>query len=118
MERAARSVRFHGLYLAILGAGAVLRPYLLLALLQMPPSDGTWIRVAGVLLLGILFVQASRHDARWFFTTSVVTRLPALSRPAAFVTLGGADPVLVLFGGVDAAGALWTTSALRDGRRG
>jgi hypothetical protein len=36
---------------------------------------------------------------------------------AAFIVLGWAPPILILFGVIDAAAALWTAACLRSERR-
>ncbi len=114
MSRAALSVLVFGFYLFVLGAWLVVVPNSLLALFGVPLVSDVWIRVAGmlVLLLGYYSVQAARHGLTRFFSFTVHTRSAVIVFFAGFVALGLAKPILILFGLVDLAGALWTWRAL------
>jgi hypothetical protein len=76
-----------------------------------------WIRVAGVLgfNIGIYAWVGARH--RPFLEASVYTRALVCVAFVAFVLLGFASPLLVLFGLVDLAGGIWTWLALKADAR-
>ncbi len=114
MTRAAVSVLVFGVYLFALGAWLVVAPNSLLSLFGVPLVSDVWIRVAGMLvvLLGYYYVQAARHGLTPFFWLTVQARSAVIVFFAGFVALGLARPVLLLFGLVDLAGALWTWRAL------
>jgi hypothetical protein len=115
MSKSAFSVKAFGVYLVVLGVGLALAPNLLLSVFGMPPTSEVWIRVVGVLVfnVGIYYVYAAKCEARAFFQASVYTRTLVLASFAAFVVLGFASPVLILFGAADFAGGIWTQLALR-----
>jgi hypothetical protein len=116
MTRAARSVFVFSIYLFVLGGVLVVVPNALLAVFRIPPTGEVWIRVAGmlVILLGYYYSGAARREMTDFFRWTVVARTSVLLFFVAFVLLGFAPPVLILFGVVDAAAAGWTALALRS----
>lgn len=119
MSRSAISIKAFGFYAMALGAGLVLVPNLLLTLFGMPQTQEVWIRALGVLAfnIGIYYWAAAEAEAIAVFRVTVWTRLLVLACFVAFVLLGLAKPVLILFGVVEALGALWTWLALRSEKR-
>lgn len=115
MTPAARSIQVFGAYLLLLGATLIAVPNLLLAVFGIPPTEEVWIRVVGMLagILGVYYLRAASAGLTAFFGWTVPVRLSVPVFFAAFVALGLAPAVLLLFGAVDAAGALWTWSALK-----
>ncbi len=118
MSRAARSVRWFGVYVAILGAVLVFAPNLLLSMFRVPETREVWIRVLGVVLfdLGVLYWCFARSESGPLFRATIATRTLILVAFVAFVALGLVTPVLILFGAVDFGGGLWTAWALRADR--
>ena len=114
MTRAAVSVLVFGFYLVALGVGLVMVPNPLLTLFGLPAISDVWIRVVGmlVLLLAYYYVQAARHGVTPFFSLTVHARSAVILFFAGFVALGLAKPMLLAFGLVDLAGAIWTWRAL------
>lgn len=117
MTATARSIQVFGVYLLLPGATLVAAPNLLLGVFGFPPTDGVWIRVVGMLagILGVYDLRAAHAGQTAFFGWTVPVRLAVPVFFAAFVALGMAPAALLLLGAVDAAGALWTRSALRRG---
>lgn len=115
MTAAARSVQVFGGYLLALALALLLAPNLLLGVFGIAPTDEVWIRVVGMLagILGVYYLRAAQAGLTAFFGWTVPVRLSVPVFFAVFVALGMAPPVLLLFAAVDAAGALWTRSALR-----
>ena len=115
MSKAAFSVKASCVYIIALGLALALVPNLVLSVLRMPPTSEIWIRVLGVVIIniGVFFWVAARTESVALFRTSVVVRPLALLWFGAFVLLGLVSPVLLLFGVIEAAGALWTWLALR-----
>ena len=116
MSNSARSVFVFGLYLVLLGIVLLVAPNFLLGIFFMPGTTEVWIRVVGVLVLFIAFyyIQAARKGMTDFYKLTVYTRSSLIIFFAAFVLLGFANPPLILFGGVDLLGAIWTGLALRS----
>jgi hypothetical protein len=115
MSKAAVSVRLFGIYVMLLGVSLVIAPNLVLGLFGMPPSTEVWLHVVGVLafIIGVFNYVAAATEYRPYFIATVATRTLVLASFIAFVLLGMAPPVLILFGLVDFAGAIWTGLALR-----
>ncbi len=110
MSRAAYTIWAFGCYLIVLGVGLVAVPNLLLGLFLMPETHEVWIRVVGLLVfnIGVYYVHAAKCEATAFFRATVFARTLVLVTFAAFAVLGLAKPMLVAFGAVDFAGAVWT----------
>jgi hypothetical protein len=115
MSKSAFSLRVFSIYMFILGSALVAIPNLFLSLFGIPETQEVWIRVVGVsiLIIGYLDFMASGNELRAFFRWSVQARLAVPIFLGAFVALGFAPPVLLLFGAIDVAGAIWTAASLR-----
>jgi hypothetical protein len=99
----------------VLGLVLLIAPNFLLGLFGIPETTEVWIRVVGmlVLILGAYYFHASRNELEVFFKISVPGRFSVLAFLIAFVLLGFAPPVLIVFGLIDSAAALWTMLSLR-----
>ncbi len=119
MSNSAKSVFVFATYLVLLGTTLVVMPNVLLALFGLPSTEEVWIRIVGmlVILLAFYYSQAARRELADFFQWSVYARGSVIFFFIAFVALGLARPVIILFGAVDLLGALWTEAALRSSRR-
>jgi hypothetical protein len=115
MSKSAFSLRVFSIYMFVLGSALVVMPNLLLSFFGFPETQEVWIRVVGVplLIIGYLDFMASGSELRVFFRWSVHARLAVPIFLGAFVALGFAPPVLLLFGAIDVAGAVWTAASLR-----
>ncbi|MCV2358241.1 MULTISPECIES: hypothetical protein [Roseateles] len=115
MSKAAISIRVFGFYLLGLGAVLTAFPNLLLRLFFIPPTEEVWIRVVGVLVfnIGVYYLFAAQAEAESAFRASVLTRALVFLAFLDFALLGLAPPMLVAFGAVDLAGAIWTWMALK-----
>jgi hypothetical protein len=111
----AKSVFVFGAYLLLLGALMMLAPNFLLGLFRIAPTSEVWIRVAGmlVLLIGSYYVLASIAELRMFMHWTVPLRICVLMFLSVLALTGLGPMVLILFGFVDFAGAMWTAWALR-----
>jgi hypothetical protein len=115
MSKAGRSLAVFAVYLTLLGAGLVLAPMLVLGPFGVPEPHDVWIRVVGMLCLflaGYYFV-AARYGWREFIQWTVYFRGSVVLFFGAFVALGFAPPVLLVFALVDLLAAAWTAVALR-----
>ena len=115
MSKAAISVFVFSIYLFVLGLVLVAFPNVLLSLIRFPETNEVWIRVAGmlVLILGYYYSTAAQNELTSILRASVIGRFSVLVFFVAFVLLGFAPPILVLFGVIDAVAAIWTGLALR-----
>jgi hypothetical protein len=115
MSNSAKTIHYFSFYLFLTGLNLLLAPNLLLTTFGMPPTDEVWIRVVGMLvfLLGAYYYAAAKEGATGWFKMSVFTRLSVPVFFIVFVLMGWAKPSLLLFGAIDAAGAVWTYLALK-----
>jgi len=117
MSKSARSMFVFGLYAAVLGIMMIVVPNFLLKMSRTSTTE-VWIRVAGLLLLylGFYYTQAARKEMTDFFRWTVYTRSTVVVFFAAFVLLGFAKPILIMFGVIDLLGAIWTGLTLRSAK--
>jgi hypothetical protein len=115
MSAVGRSLVVFGWYLAAFGALLVFVPNLAFAVFGLPPTEEVWIRVVGllVLVIGYLDVRMGREEFRPYARFTVHARVAVLVFMVGFVLAGLAKPILILVGAMDFAGALWTAAALR-----
>jgi hypothetical protein len=116
MSRAGRSVNVFATYLIVLSVALLVAPNLLLETFALAPTSEVWIRVVGMLVafLGIYYGVAARMEATAFFRATVMVRLSVPVFFLLFVLAGWAAWPLLIFAGVDLAGAVWTWAALRS----
>lgn len=114
MTKAAFSVFVFSVYLFVLGSVLLVVPNVLLSFFRFPETHEVWVRVVGMLvvILGYYYATAARHELTPLLRATVFARFSVLVFFIAFVVIGFAPPVLILFGAIDAAGAIWTGLAL------
>ena len=110
MSASAISVFVFGIYLAFVGSGFLVVPNTVLPLFKFPKTNEPWIRVLGIVvaLLGFYYIIAAQNELAPFFWATVVGRFTILVTFILLVVTKKAKPMLILFGVIDAAGALWT----------
>ncbi len=115
MSKAARTLVIFAAYLVVLGLFLLIAPNTLIGWFGLPAATGIWIRVVGMLIVLLAYydIQAARAEMTAFFRWSVVARASVILFFAGFVVAGLVKPILLLFGGVDLAAAMWTAWALR-----
>jgi hypothetical protein len=115
MSKSAFSVRVFSIYMIVFGSVLIVAPNIILSIFAVAETHEVWIRIVGLLMLivGYLDFMASRNELLLFFRWTVAARLSVLVFLIAFVVLGFAPPILILFGAIDAAGAIWTAVCLR-----
>jgi hypothetical protein len=115
VSRAARSLFIFGIYLEFLAATLILAPNVLLAAFGVASTHEIWIHLLGVVAgsIGIYYLLAARRDLAPIIVASVPVRFALTAFFVGFVLFDHADPSILLFGVVDAAGAAWTLTALR-----
>jgi len=117
MSRAAMSVLIFGIYLVFLGISFLFVQEILFSLLAYPTSPDISSRVLGMifLILAYLFIRAGLDEEgmKKFYMWTVHIRSVVILFHIVFVTLQLVSPLIILFGGIDLAAALWTFWALR-----
>ncbi len=121
MSRAAFTLKVFGTYLLFFGTSLIVIPTLMLSVFGFPQTTEVWIRVVGTLgtlaiVIGIYQWNAARSEAKVVMQGSVYARVFVFLAFVAFVLLGFVKPMLLLFGGIDLAGGIWTHLALRSER--
>jgi hypothetical protein len=116
MSKSAQSLFVFSLYLFVLGAILTVIPNVLLNLFALQDTNEVWIRVVGMLvfILGFYYYQVSKNEIKNFIQWTVYGRASVLIFFVVFVLLDFAPPVLILFGVIDAAAAIWTHLSLRS----
>jgi hypothetical protein len=115
MTAAARSVFYFGIYLYVVGTTLIFAPNFMLGMLGMPETNEVWIRILGVIvgLLGFYYHRCGSENNISFCRLTVPARVVAFFAFVAFVMLKMASPMLIGFGVVDLAAAIWTFQALK-----
>ena len=115
LSRSGISIFVFGLYLVFIGAIFILVPNTLLTLVNLPPTQEVWIRLAGMLLLILAFyyLMAARTETKAFYEWTIYARLGSVVFLLGFVLTGLISSLALLFWLGDLAGALWTLFALR-----
>lgn len=119
MSKAATSIFAFAVYLLAMGTVLVLVPNTLMQVFGLPDVQDVWVRVVGMLavLLGGYYLAAARSELTPFMQWTVYARSSVILFFAAFVLTGLAPMVLLLFGLVDLAAAIWTHLALKADAR-
>jgi len=112
----ATTIRVFAVYLLALAAALMVAPNTFLGWFGVPPTTDVWVRVVGMLagFLGYYYLRITAAGLSEFYAWTVPVRISVLAFFGAFVVLGLAPPVLLVFAVVDAAGALWTWLAIRQ----
>jgi hypothetical protein len=115
MRSASLSIKVFGVYAMITGLGLFLAPALVLSPLGFEAPTEIWVRVLGAMAvaLGYYYWACGAAGAEAFFRASVPGRFTFATLCTLLVLFFSAPAQLLLFGAIDAAGALWTAMALR-----
>jgi len=114
MNSTVLSISVFGIYLIFVGAGFLVIPNILLPLFKFRKTDEPWIRVMAVLVLIIAFfyLVAAHHNLIPIFWATVYGRFFVFLSFMILVLTRKAQPMLLVFGAVDAIGAIWTLVTL------
>ena len=115
MSKAAVTVFVFGWYIFVNAMVLLAAPNVMLSTLGLEPTHEPWLRLLGLMTLALSFyyIQAAREELRAFFRLTMWGRAVILVGTVGLAVAGLVPPVIVLFGVVDAAGAVWTALALR-----
>ena len=114
MDGASLSVFVWGIYCAILGAGMLFIPGILLTLFGHDKPKDYWIRVFGlvVLVLGYYYIDTAIHDITRFFWISVYGRYAVVVGELVLVAIKQVKKAMVPSALIEAGGATWTLLVL------
>ena len=114
MNSATLSILIFGIYLLFVGTGFLFIPNILLPLFKLPKTGEPWIRVVGVLVLiiALFYLVAAYYNLTVIFWTTVFGRSFVLLSFGGLVLTKKAPPMLLMFGAIDALGAVWTLLTL------
>lgn len=115
MTAAARSIYYFAFYLYAMGITLITVPNLFLRTLQLPETNEVWIRVVGVLALGLAYYyhRSAVQNNIGFIKLTVTVRIFVFLCFTSFVLLDYAPPILIGIGAFDALCAVWTWTALK-----
>ncbi len=118
-SHSAVSLLVYAVYLGMGGLTMALIPEQMLAFLQVRPSDGLWIRVAGCLasVLAIKGAYGALRESSGNMQLDVFTRTGFASFLTVLILLGIAEPPLFILAAIDYAASIWTQFALRADRK-
>lgn len=115
MSGAARSLYAWSVYVALTGAGFLLMPNVVLSVFQIDETDEIWIRILGLLVLGLplFYVAIARAERIDLYLASVWYRWFVA---AGLIVIGLVEGPwqLMLFAAVDFLGGLWTFLSARS----
>ena len=116
MSKSALSVLVFGLYLSILAFGFLIFPNTILSLLGLLHTNEVWVRIVGMLLLGLsyYYLQMSRLEFKPFFRFSTHARALVIVFFIIFFILDFTKVGLLILGAIDFLAALWTALALKS----
>jgi hypothetical protein len=115
MSAPARTVAMFSVYLFITGLSFLFIPNVVLPLFGFQATTEVWIRVLGllVMIVGSYYLYCARCEFRPFLRATVLGRVAFCMGLVTLALFDAGGPMLVLFGSVDLAGALWTGLSLR-----
>lgn len=115
MSPAARSMYYFSFYLYLTGITLMAIPNTFLSIVKLPETNEVWIRVVGVLAVGIgyYYHRTAVENISAVFKHSVVVRIFVVLCFIIFVVAGFVSPILLVFAAIDLLGAIWTLTALR-----
>ncbi len=118
MSKAALSVFIFGIYLIFLGITFLFFPEMMFAILAEPNPPDIVSRVLGMVfvLFAYIYIRSALDDGEGmakFFMWTVHTRASVIVFLIIFAALGLTSPIIIVFGVIDLAAAIWTFWALR-----
>jgi len=108
------SIFVFGIYLVVIAMGFMFIPNVILPLFKMPKTNEQWIRVLAVVIgaLAYYYIVAATNSLTPIIWATVYVRFGVLAAFSGLVLAKKASPTLILFGVIDASGAVWTLLTL------
>ena len=116
MTSSGKSLYYFGIYTVFVGIGLVIFPNTILGIFRLPLTEEIWVRIAGWLigLLGYYYLIAGKKSIHEFIRLSVWGRASVFLFYVVIVGLQLVQAIVLVFGLVDLAGAVWTHKALKS----
>lgn len=111
MSKSGRSLFIFSFYVMLSGLILLIVPKFILGFCGLPENSDTVARILGmvVFFLGTYYFRAGRHiELREFYRWTVMTRMSAIVILGALVVFAHLTPWVLVFGGIDFLGGLWT----------
>ena len=108
------SIFIFGIYLIAVSAGFLIIPNVILPMFKIAKTQEQWIRVLAVVLgaVATYYIVAAMNNLTPIFWATVYIRFGVLVSFVGLVLAKKAKPPLIIFGVIDAAGAVWTLLTL------
>jgi len=96
-------------------------PLIILGIVNLDASGSAMVRLLGMMLIfyGYYYIRAGISGKKMieFFWWTVHTRMSAIVVLSALIIMNLAPPIVIVFGVIDLAGAIWTLIELRISRK-
>ena len=116
MTQSGKSLFYFGVYGVFAGLLLITIPETLLSLVHLPALPLGWARIIGLLamVIGTYDIVCGKANIQPFIKASVYVRFGFFIGTIFLVLLQQMPKTAILFGVVDAGGALWTVMALKS----
>ncbi|HMW40105.1 MAG: hypothetical protein K1X68_03700 [Saprospiraceae bacterium] len=116
MTNSSKSAFYFGIYLISTGLVFILIPDTVISLMQLPAIPEGWGRMIGLLaaVIGIYYIVSGKANAQSFIKSSIYVRFGFLISVILLYLTGQMPVSIIIFGLVDALGAVWTAMALKS----
>ena len=116
MTKSGKSLFYFGIYAVCAGLLLIVFPERILNLLQIPSMPAGWTRVVGLLaiVIGIYDILCGQKNIKPFIIVSIYVRLGFTLSTILLYIFGQMPISIILIGGIDALGAVWTSIALKS----
>jgi len=114
MDTATLSIFIWGIYVFLIGVLLLFIPDKTLIIFGYEKPKDHWVRVVGIiaLSLGYFYLNSAQNEVYSFYWASIYARIAGLIGFSGLVAFKIAKPKIILFGLIDAIGAVWTLSTL------
>ena len=121
MTRTSKSVLYYSFYMELVGILMIVFPQVVLKILNINTDAGILVRFLGMVdvFMGYYYLRSGlgKDKLKNFYQLTIHTRFAALVFLVFFVVFWNANPVVILFGLIDTAGAVWTIVSMRLDKR-
>ena len=117
MKSITTSLKVFGIYMILIpGIGLMIAPDFMLDLFKLSHGEELWIpRMMGLLafIIGVFDFYIGKHALHKLYQLTIIVRYVATVFMISLWLKGEVEVAILLFAGIDAAGATWTMLTLR-----